>query len=263
MQNYPKYLSASGLDTYTNCPKRYYYSKVAKLPEPPVGDAARVGTLIHSVMEEFYSLPADNRSHFAIQNIAEDQWDKFKISDSYMYIESSDEEVKTKVKRAVDLLFEIEIPSNIDVVAVEMEIRTEVGGAPIFGYIDRIERGEDDSLIVTDFKFGKYPASTYHAVKIRQPMLYAAALKTLGETVSKVQLIYGATGDVIERPVTERSLEKITERFVSVWNNIVAGNFPEKTGPLCAYCPFEALCPKGQWAADRYRQKRLAEGRPI
>lgn len=51
-------LSPSALDTYLHCPVQFYYSRVARLQPPQRveedGDPLRIGTLVHTVLQEFF-----------------------------------------------------------------------------------------------------------------------------------------------------------------------------------------------------------------
>ena len=57
----PIYLSVSGLEEYLKCPKRFYYSRVLRLPSDP-SDALLKGNLIHLIMEQF-NLQATPETH--------------------------------------------------------------------------------------------------------------------------------------------------------------------------------------------------------
>jgi hypothetical protein len=57
----PLYLSVSGLEEYLKCPKRFYYSRVLRLPSDP-SDALLKGNLIHLIMEHF-NLQATPETH--------------------------------------------------------------------------------------------------------------------------------------------------------------------------------------------------------
>jgi hypothetical protein len=57
----PIYLSVSGLQEYLACPKRYYYSRVLKLPTTS-SEALLKGNLLHLIMEQF-NLQATPETH--------------------------------------------------------------------------------------------------------------------------------------------------------------------------------------------------------
>jgi putative RecB family exonuclease len=53
-------LSPSRINDFNNCPQLYKYRTIDLLPEPPSIDAER-GTLIHTVLEDLFELPAVER----------------------------------------------------------------------------------------------------------------------------------------------------------------------------------------------------------
>lgn len=259
----PKYLSASAMDQYDQCPRRYFYSRVQKLEEPPVGDAARIGTVIHSVFEKLYSLNNTDRGLKQTDEIIEQEWAAYKASDEYMFVDLSDQEFVDKIRLACSNLFATETPSKLNVLHVEYKFSTEIDGVPVYGFVDRVIEESDGSIRVDDFKSGKQPDVKYEYQKLRQPFLYAAALNNFGIVADSVSLTYILAGGVVSRPVTQASLGRIKKRVVQTWSDIQDEKFPCKTGPLCAYCPFENICVTGQCAARVYRQKRIDMGNPI
>lgn len=50
-----KYFSASSINLYKQCPRRFYYRYIKKLPEPPNIHAVR-GNIVHSVLEHFFDI---------------------------------------------------------------------------------------------------------------------------------------------------------------------------------------------------------------
>ena len=54
-------LSPSRISEYQQCPQLYNYRVIQKLPEPISLDAER-GTLVHTILEELMSFPAQERT---------------------------------------------------------------------------------------------------------------------------------------------------------------------------------------------------------
>jgi len=66
-------LSPSAVSEYENCPQQYKYRKIDKLPEPPSLDAER-GTLVHTVLQDLFDLPAADRNVQAAIDLLPSRW---------------------------------------------------------------------------------------------------------------------------------------------------------------------------------------------
>ncbi len=64
----PEYISVSAINDYIECPRRFFYKHIIKLPEPQdldlqEFDHALLGTMVHSVLEKIYSTIARRNNH--------------------------------------------------------------------------------------------------------------------------------------------------------------------------------------------------------
>ena len=58
MADLPRYFSQTAAGTYRQCPLRWKYRYIDKLPDPP-GEPALVGSFAHRVLELLCDKPAD------------------------------------------------------------------------------------------------------------------------------------------------------------------------------------------------------------
>ena len=66
-------LSPSRINDFNNCPQLYKYRTIDLLPEPPSIDAER-GTLIHTVLEDLFELPAPDRDLKRATELLPSRW---------------------------------------------------------------------------------------------------------------------------------------------------------------------------------------------
>ena len=66
-------LSPSAVSEYENCPQQYKYRKIDKLPEPPSLDAER-GTLVHTVLQDLFEIPAAGRTIESAVELLPSRW---------------------------------------------------------------------------------------------------------------------------------------------------------------------------------------------
>src|SRR3954467_11975855 len=74
-------LSPSRALDFKTCALLYRFRVIDRLPEPPSLDAAR-GTVIHSVLEKLFDLPAPGRTMTAAAELVEPQWGEMIAEDA-------------------------------------------------------------------------------------------------------------------------------------------------------------------------------------
>ncbi|MFA5565325.1 MAG: PD-(D/E)XK nuclease family protein [Acidimicrobiia bacterium] len=260
----PRHLSPSSASLFEQCPKRWYFRYVERLPEPP-SEAALVGTFAHRVLELLLARPPAERTQEAARTIAREVWPETAHNSEFRALGlSADDERAFRWKGwiAVAGLWHLEDPSEVEVIDTERRIRTDIGGVPFLGVIDRVEASRDGTVI-TDYKSGSPPLERYQDDKLAQVLLYSAAITAAdGIVPSKARLAYlGST--VIETEVTEDRVAKVVEALRSTWNQLLVAStnhsFEARPGPLCGWCPHVAHCEEGaaevkaRWQSGRIR----------
>ena len=82
------------------------------------------------------------------------------------------------------------IRASVEVEATEEHVSVMLGHVPFRGVVDRLER-EPDGLVVSDYKSGRAPAARHAPERLRQVLLYAAAIaEETGEQPVRAQLLY-------------------------------------------------------------------------
>ena len=103
-------------------------------------------------------------------------------------------------RSALAAYWDTEEPARVEVApdGLEREVRTDLAGLPFLGHIDRITVAEP-GLRVTDYKTGA-PKPRYWWSYWRQQLLYAAALRDMGEPVAEIELLYLKEPRAVTRP---------------------------------------------------------------
>lgn len=243
----PPYISASSLSTFLQCPLKYKYSRIDRLPEPPT-EATLRGNFVHDVLEALYGLEPESRTQQNARSLARALWDDKWMEEVIPYIhESQLNEFRWSSWWCIEALWKLEDPTSITPSGLETEINVEINGVAIKGFIDRYEF-MDDELIVSDYKTGKTPAVRYRADKYTQLMLYASGLRELGVgTATKIQLLYLKTGDLVDKKVQQTDYVAVNTLLRGVKDDIdrycEEGTFPTSTSRLCDWCSYKPFCP--------------------
>ena len=260
----PQRLSPSGAATFEQCPRRWRFRYVERLPDPP-GVEALVGTFAHRVLEQLMQRVPDGRTKQDARRIARAMWPEISESDDYCDLQLDDQQAlgfRWRAWKAIDGLWDLEDPTCVDVRATEQQVSVTLGDVPFRGVVDRVE-SEPDGLVVSDYKSGRAPTARHAPGRLQQVLLYAAAItEQTGERPVSARLLYLGQ-KIVAKAVTDVEIGGAVEQLESTWDGIAAAcdadDFAARPGPLCGYCAYAEHCPEGQAENVRRAQKRAAE----
>ena len=252
----PKHLSPTSASMFRQCPRRWKFRYVDRLPDPP-GEAALAGTFAHRVLEELLGLEPQERTMDRARACAKEVWSDMAVDEDFNALALDTDGIrnfKWTAWRAIEGLWDLEDPTTVEVVDTETEVSVEIGGVPFIGYIDRVDAGSD-GLVISDYKSGRAPGRRFFKDRLEQVLLYAAALAEMQGTLpARARLMYlGQRID--ETQVTAENIRDVTQRLADTWEELLqrsdTGEFPPETGPLCGWCAFVRHCPEGLAEVER------------
>jgi putative RecB family exonuclease len=257
----PEALSPSSANTYRQCPRKFYESKIVKRVLFQGTVDSTKGTLVHYALEKIFEDPQPLRSKTRAVSFIRPRWIEIlenpELSHVRLLPPKQIEEMLNKAELAVQHWFTMENPKLLEPHSTELKIESNLQGASMRGIIDRVDIVQFDpqgkhEVEIVDYKTGKFKAK-YLTEPLFQINTYAAAVtRTCGFKVKKVKLLYVSPGqsEVVERPVTNASILRTEKKFKETWSNIerdaMTGKFPCKVSPLCNWCDAKSLCPA--WA---------------
>lgn len=251
MVDLPQHLSPSSASAFEGCPRRWRFKYVDRQPEPS-GQAALVGSFAHRVLELLCDFPADERTLDQAKALAKEAWPEFEIDEDYAGLALDGDQARAfrwQAWLAIAGLWDIEDPAKVDVVSTEQKVTVDLGPVPFVGIVDRVDR-IGGKLVVSDYKSGTLPGARWRGDKIRQVMLYAAALReSVGELPDRARLLYLGQR-ILDVRVTERRLEEAVDSLCGVWDGIndacARESFDARPTVLCGWCPFVEQCEEGR-----------------
>jgi putative RecB family exonuclease len=247
-------LSPSRALDFQSCPLLYRFRVLDRLPEPPSPAAVR-GTLVHSVLEALYDLPASKRTLDEAIGLVGPQWD--------LLVEERPEVVGMLAEAGTDPLdwlrgagdlvesyFEMEDPARLEPAARELQVQAELpSGLVLRGFVDRLDRAPTGQLRVVDYKTGKPPGVGFEARAMFQMRFYALALWHMhGQLPTMLQLMYLSTGVVLRYEPDEDDLRAMQRKIEALWTAIErameSGDWRARPSALCSWCAHQSLCPE-------------------
>jgi len=247
------YLSPSSASMYQQCPRRWRFRYVDRLPDPP-GEAALTGTFAHRVLELLFQEPAPDRTLERARQLARDVWPETEDHPSYQALALDDagsRGFRWRGWRAIEGLWTVEDPALVQVKATERLVDTQVGDVPFRGVVDRLDYAPDGhNLVITDYKSGRAPTARFADSRLAQVLLYTAAIEASdGVRPSMARLVYLGQR-VIDVVATDDVIAPVIEQLHTTWQAInderETDNYTPKPGPLCAWCPYAARCDEGR-----------------
>jgi putative RecB family exonuclease len=246
----PASLSPSKVSTFTDCALAFRFSSIDHLPEPPSVPATK-GTLVHAALERLFALPAPQRDLPAALTALDQAVDAIRTDPDFADLEldqAAEAAFVDDAERLVRRYFELEDPTTITPIGIELKLEVAVGGLRLRGIIDRLELDADGQLVVTDYKTGRVPKQNFEQGKLGGVHFYAFLCERLfGQRPARVQLLYLDEPVAIVTTPTEQSIRGLERKVTAIWSAVeracAAEDFRPKPSRLCDWCAFQSYCP--------------------
>lgn len=246
----PRYLSPSSISTFQQCPLRYRWSRIDKLPEPAT-EAQALGSMTHEILEELMLLPHAERTMTTARSILLRLWsEKWCAEAEALRLGDYDRHLfRWQVWRCVENYFALEDPATVTLSGVETRLEATIHDVPVLGILDRWSENPDGSATISDYKTGKVSKKPYDADKRLQLMVYVDLHEAInGSSVHSAELIYlKGKGTRVAYDPTPEERGRARETLVSTWAGVQeacdTGLFEARKTRLCDWCAYKGSCP--------------------
>jgi putative RecB family exonuclease len=248
-------LSPSRATDFMTCPLLYRYRVIDRLPERPSAAATR-GTVVHSVLEQLFDLPAVERTPQRAAALVDPVWARLLATEpelATLFAEDPDGTALAEwLQSAGDLLdryFELEDPQRLEPAERELYVETVLpSGLALRGYVDRLDVAPSGEMRVVDYKTGKAPGVGFEARAMFQMRFYALVLWRLyGRVPRLLQLLYLGSGEVLRYSPDEADLRATERKVLALWQAISRAterrDWRASPSRMCEWCSHQAICP--------------------
>ncbi len=277
-----QHFSASALNAFAECPRKWYYRYVCAAVEDPGSSASFYGTAFHLALEHFHEefpRPGDADEALMRERIVAyvdrafaQHRDDF---DSAIEVELQLRRAQRTAQRYVDWLVAQSRRAPFTVIGRELPANLDLGGHAFVGFIDRLDRDDGTGNVsVIDYKTGAIAATAgeyldkVRAFKDFQLPFYYWARTEQGDRVTRLALlplkdamldVEPVVLEVVPGPTAQarRSeatvgtigidvLERARARMIDICTELTNGSiesFAVTTDPAaCTYCAYKLAC---------------------
>ena len=233
-------LSATKFETYLKCPLQFKFAHVLEVPTPEK-TYFNVGTAVHAVAEHLTKFEKEGIKPTELMafEILEKNWS----SDSYKS-QKNEQEDFLKAKEMVKFYLQWSAANPNTPIDVEKRFQIEIGGIPVTGFIDRIEKTPAGEYQVIDFKTGRVYETKNSIKEDTQMNVYALAVQNIYKKLpEKTSLLYLKESKMLENIIKTDNLDRVTAKLENTTKSILEEDFearPEKGA--CRTCAFKSIC---------------------
>lgn len=241
-------LSASSLNDYLDCPRKFLYSRIYKIP---VLDSDKkllnYGSAIHSSLEFATDEALRTGNYPKVEEVIEN----FSSGLSQMPIVNPID-MEALLQRGQDALqkfYPFFCSTGVDkLFAIEHKIgKIQVEDAIIIGQMDRVEKNNDDSYSIYDYKIGNAKSGKLKDKQLNQLCFYYLAFEMKGYPVSQAGIIYVEDFEknyIVQMAESDKNM--IKDKILDVHNQIQKLEFapvcPRQNNESCKRCIYKMLC---------------------
>ena len=237
-------LSFGQINDYLECPARYRYAHLIRIPTPASHQMA-YGRALHAAVQGFHRRQMRNEPMTLEELHAEldANWE------SVGFLTREHEEARRGAARdALARFWQEQQADPARPAAVEQEFAVVLGRDRVRGRYDRVDVDPDGRVSITDYKSSDVRDPATASRRARESLqlgIYALAWERQhAKPPDELSLHFLESGLVGRSDATERRLERAQARVLTVSEGIRAGHFEATPAAnRCGFCPFREICP--------------------
>jgi len=240
----PLNLSYGQVNDYLECPAKYRFGHVIRIPTP-VSHQLVYGKALHAAVQAFHRRQMADRP----MSLPELQTELDAAWESTGFLTRQHEEArKTAARATLERFWTSQQADPANPTAVELEFVVPFGRDRVRGRYDRVDTDANGRVTITDYKSSdvRDPATAgRRARESLQLAIYGLAWEAQhGKPPDDLALHFLELGIEGHSTASPKRLARASEQVASVAEGIRAGRFEASPSPTrCGYCPFREICP--------------------
>ena len=249
-------ISYSGLDSFSTCPAKYKFQYIDRIKTPKIKEAV-FGTLIHECLKMFHepSLPIP---------LSEDELLKYFTEKWNADIYEDKQTESFAFYQGVDILKKYYLQNQnqkFNILNLETPFQIPILDNQITGRIDRIDKLDDDTFEVIDYKTTKKMPAQSDVDNNFQLAIYYLGIINRWPVLEKenrpvkLSLYYLRHGEKLSIIGNKQGIKETQQKILDLINQINKSKFDPRINPLCDWCQYQRYCPL-------YKHKFVSEESP-
>ena len=234
------HFSASGLQSYSNCPAQYKFSNVLRVPSRAT-TYFQLGSVVHEVIERLTTQEREGTP--PTKDRAYEMLEHFWSSAAYASKQKEAED-KIQAQQMLETYLAWNERNENEIIGAEMKFAFTLNGRSVTGFIDRVERTPVGEYVVLDYKTG-YTTESRNSIKqnIQMNVYALAVLDKFGILPHRASLYYVKHDKMVDYIPTQDLVEEQKTRLSEMIDNVVLERFPGMPSfQTCRSCSYQALC---------------------
>ncbi len=227
-------LSYSRISTFINCGFLYrlkYIEKIPARPKPHLG----FGRILHCTLDKFYSLDTHYPSLDDLLRIYKGYW------------KTGNDAYKKRYDSGLSILrryYELNIGDRYRTVYVEQAFEMPIGNHMLAGRFDRVDRIDDDTYEIIDYKAAKQVATQEQVDSALQLGIYGLAFKLTTGKVPLLSFYFLPENTKVTSKRTDGEIYRIKSGLDAIVEKLMSGeHFDPQEGLECKWCDYKQYCP--------------------
>jgi putative RecB family exonuclease len=248
--------SPSRLASFEDCPRKFHYRYVEKVPVDTEGVEAFVGKRVHEVLERLYHftgrgmVPSLAKVLERFRTLWDDAWSPERIR----IVREGMEPLHYRAigERCLTNYYRRHYPfDHGETLGIEERVAFSLdadGRYRVQGVVDRIVRTPDDAIEIHDYKTGQRVPRQEQLDQDRQLALYQLGVAERFGHDQPVRLVwhYLLSDQLRTSSRTPEALASLREETMGLIDRIRAErDFEPRPSALCRWCEFSEICPAG------------------
>ena len=246
--------SHSRLASFEDCPKKYEFRYLLKIPREIESIEGFVGKRVHEVLERLYI--AAGRGHVPTLSqvlhrygaLFDEHYDSERVR--VVRTEMPLDEYRGNGERSLTNYYRKNYPFDADeTLGLEERLVFDLDGEGryrILGFVDRISRARDGAIEIHDYKTSRFVPNQKKLDEDRQLALYQIGVAEKYGNDAPVRLVwhYVLRNQVRTSTRTQEQLDDHRAKAVELIDRIRGETiFEPKTSALCSWCEYNDTCP--------------------